>query len=248
MSSDNNKIEFKDDNKIIIHKTPILEELVGKLSDEDINLSSQVVKENEDKRRLFLSILTSNNCKDCQELNNDYSTKCHNRPGPYGSMASDIVFVNKIPSVLECARMLSHSDTAGHFLMVIIKKLGLNPDDLYFTDFIKCPNRTLSEDSCWHCVVNYFLKEINYIKPKAIIFQGLAAINMLYEGEILLDKPEKVEYGIIYDSYFISKDKPVKILGIYDLDMVLQKEGEELQQCKNVIWNNLLSIVNSIQS
>ena len=61
-------------------------------------------------------------------------------------------------------------------------------------------------------------------------------------------KPEKIEYGIIYNSYFITEDRPVKILGIYDLDMVLQKEGNELQQCKNVIWNNLLSIVKSIQS
>ena len=73
-------------------------------------------------------------------------------------------------------------------------------------------------------------------------------MNMLYNDKILLNKPEKIEYGIIYDSYFITEDRPVKILGIYDLDMVLQKEGNELQQCKNVIWNNLLSIVKSIQS
>lgn len=246
MSSDT-KIDFED-NKIIIHRKQIRDELVDKLSEEDINLSKDIIKGNTDKRRLFLDILTSNRCKDCQELNNDYSTKCSNRPGPYGTMMSDIVFVNKIPTVLECASMLSHSDTAGHFLMLIIKKLGLNPDSLYFTDFIKCPSRTLSEDSCWHCVINYFLKEIDYIRPKAIVFQGLTAINMLYDGDILLNKPEKIEYGIIYDSYFISENKPVKILGIYDLDMVLQKNGDELQQCKNVIWNNLLSIVKSIQS
>lgn len=246
MSSDT-KIEFED-NKIIIYRKQIQNELVGKLSEDDINLSKDIIKKNIDKRKLFLEILTSSRCEDCQELNNDYSTKCSNRPGPYGTMMSDIVFVNKIPTVLECASMLSHSDTAGHFLMLIIKKLGLNPDNLYFTDFIKCPSRTLSEDSCWHCVVNYFLREIDYIKPKAIVFQGLTAMNMLYNDKILLNKPEKIEYGIIYDSYFITEDRPVKILGIYDLDMVLQKEGNELQQCKNVIWNNLLSIVKSIQS
>ena len=146
MSSDS-KIEFEG-NKIIIHKKQIQNELVGKLSEDDINLSKDIIKKNTDKRKLFLEILTSNRCEDCQELNNDYSTKCSNRPGPYGTMMSDIVFVNKIPTVLECASMLSHSDTAGHFLMLIIKKLGLNPDNLYFTDFIKCSSRTLSEDSC----------------------------------------------------------------------------------------------------
>lgn len=246
MSSDN-KIEFND-NKIIVHKKQIINELVDSLSENDISLSEDIIQSNIDKRRLFLEILTSNHCKDCQELNNDYSQKCLNRPGPYGSMSSDIMFVNKIPTELECATMLSHSDSAGHFLMLMIRKLGLNQDNLYFTDFIKCPSRTLSEDSCWHCVVNYFLREVDYIRPKAIVFQGLTAINMLYDGDILLNKPEKIEYGIIYDSYFITENKPVKILGIYDLDMVLQRKGEELQQCKNVIWNNLLSIVKSIQS
>ena len=246
MGSDN-KVEFND-GKIIVHKKQIQNELVNKFSESDIKLSEQLVKENSDKRRLTLEILTSQNCKDCQELNNDYLTKCTNRPVPYGNMSSDIVFVNKIPTVLECATMLSHSDTAGHFLMLIIKKLGLNPDNLYFTDFIKCPNRTISENSCWQCVANYFLKEISYINPKAIIFQGLNAINMLANDNVLLDMPDKIEYGIVYDSYFMTKDKPVKILGIYDLNMVLQKEGDELQQCKNIIWQNLSNIVKSIQS
>ena len=244
MSSDN-KVEFND-KKIIVHRKQIQEGLVGKLSESDIELSKQIIQENVNKRRIFLDMLTSSHCKDCQELSNDYSNKCTNRPVPYGNMSSDIVFVNKIPTELECATMLSHSDTAGYFLMLIIKKLGLNPDNLYFTDFIKCPSKTLSEDSCWHCIVSYFLKEISYMNPKAIIFQGLNAINMLSSNGILLDMPDKIEYGIIYDSYFMIKEKPVKILGIYDLDMVLQKEGEELQQCKNVIWYNLSSIVKSI--
>lgn len=246
MSSDN-KIEF-DDDKIIIHKKQIQEGLVGKLSEEDINLTEEIIQKNRDKRKLLFDILTSNQCKDCQELHNDYSTKCSNRPVPYGNMSSDIVFVNKIPTVLECASMLSHSDTAGYFLMLIIKKLGLNPDNLYFTDFIKCPSKTLSEDSCWHCIISYFLKEIDYIKPKAIVFQGLTAISMLSSNNMLLNIPEQIEYGIIYDSYFMTEEYPIKVLGIYDLNAVLQKEGEKLQQCKNVIWNNLLNIVKSIQS
>ena len=246
MSSDNH-VEFND-NKIVVHKKHIHETLVGKLSEDDIKLSQQIIQQNMDKRRLFLEILTSYKCKDCQELNNEYSTQCLNRPSPYGNVLSDIVFVNKIPTVSECVTTLSHSDTAGHFLMLIIKKLGLNPDNLYFTDFIKCPTKTLSEDSCWDCLTNYFLREIRIIKPKAIVFQGLSAINILSNNKVLLDMPEKIEYGIIYDSYFMTKDNPVKILGIYDLNMVLQKEGEELQQCKNIIWYNLSSIVKSIQA
>lgn len=244
MSTDN-KVEFND-NKIIIHNSKIQESLVNKISEDDIELSKKIIQENRNKRKILTNLLTGKECKDCQELNNGYLIKCTNKPIPYGNMSSDIVFVNKIPTVLECASMLSHSDTAGYFLMLIIKKLGLNPDNLYFTDFIKCPTKTLSEDSCWQCVNSYFLKEIYYINPKVIIFQGLNTINMLSNNKILLNLPEKIEYGIVYDSYFITEDKPVKILGIYDLNMVLQKNGEELQQCKNIIWNNLLNVVKSI--
>lgn len=245
MNSDN-KIEFNDD-RIIIHKKQIQKGLVGKLSEDAINLSEQIIQENINKRRLFLELTTSHRCKDCQEFNNDYSSNCTNRPLPYGNMSSDIVFVNKVPTVLECATMLSHSDTAGYFLMLLINKMGLKPDNLYFTDFIKCPNQKLSEDSCWNCIGNYFLKEIGYIKPKAIVFQGLSVINILSKNKILLNIPNEIEYGTIYNSYFISEENPVKILGIYDLNMVLQKEAEELQQCKNIIWSNLLNIVKSIQ-
>ena len=243
--SSGNKVDFNE-SKIIVHKSEIANELVGKISENDIELCKEVIKNNSEKRKLFLDILTRSKCGDCRELNSDYSKKCLNRPAPFGSMSSDIVFVNKIPTELECATMLTHSDTAGHFLMLIIKKLGLNPDSLYFTDFIKCPSKTISEESCWDCVVNYFLKEIHIVNPKAIVFQGLTAIKLLSDNRILLDIPEKLEYGIIYNSYFITREKPIKILGMYDLDMVLQKEDNALQQCKNIIWNNLSSIVKSI--
>ena len=42
MSSDT-KIEFED-NKIIIHRKQIQNELVGKLSEDDINLSKDIIK------------------------------------------------------------------------------------------------------------------------------------------------------------------------------------------------------------
>ena len=49
MSSDT-KIEFED-NKIIIHRKQIQNELVGKLSEDDINLSKDIIKKNIDKRK-----------------------------------------------------------------------------------------------------------------------------------------------------------------------------------------------------
>ena len=246
MSSNDNKVLFED-SKVTIHKNEITSSLVGKLSNEDIALSESLINDMRDKRNLLLDLITGKGCKNCQELNNDYLLKCGNKPIPYGNTSSDVVFVKRVPSVLECACMLSHSDTAGHFLMLIIKKMGFNPDDFYYTDFIKCPNQNITVDACWNCVVNYFLKEIHYIKPKAIVFEGLAIVKTLSQEKILLNLPDALEYGIVYDSFFINENFPVKIVGIYDLDMVLQKEGDDLQQCKNVLWLNVQNIIKLVK-
>lgn len=246
MSSNDSKVVFED-NKVTIHKKEVTKNLIGKLSNEDINLSESLIDDMRNKRNLLINLITCKNCEKCQELNNDYLLKCGNKPIPYGDTSADVAFIKRIPSVLECTSMLSHSDTAGHFLMLIIKKLGFNPDDFYYTDFIKCPSQNISEDACWNCVMNYFLKEMSYIKPKAIVFEGLAIVKLLLQEKILLNLPDTLEYGIVYNSYFINENFPVKVVGIYDLDMVLQKEGDDLQQCKNTLWMNIQNIIKLVK-
>lgn len=237
-----NKVEFND-GKIIVHKKEVVKDLHGKLSEEDIRISEEIISNNHKERELLIDILTGAHCNLCSE---SAKQQYPNKSAPYGNMSADIVFVNKMPSVLECATMLTHSDTAGHVLKLILSKLNLKISDLYFTDLIKCSNKIL-EESCYTCIHNYFLKEIYHVKPKAIVFQGLTAMNILYKAGILLNAPEVIEYGKIYDSYIISKDNPVKVMGIYDLNMVLEKEDEKLKECKKTVWDNLTSIVNAIK-
>lgn len=244
MSSD--VVEFKDD-KIVIHKKQITDRLAGKITDNDIELSKNLVERNIANRMLLLDIISGKGCQGCSELNNEYFQKCGNRVLPYGNFSSNIMFVGKVPSVSECVSTVTHSDAEGHMLMLILSRMGFNPDNLYFTDFVKCPSKNISVDECLHCAMTYFAKEVYQIQPKAIVFQGISSMNLLYENKILLNPPDKVNYGIIYDSYFVTEERPVKVIGLYDMDVVLKKEGTDLQQCKNVIWHNLTSLVKSIQ-
>ena len=239
MDSNNNN------EKIIICKKDIVKGLHGKLLEDDILKSEEMIDNNRKERQILIDILIGNCCNSCTELT---KCECPNRSIPYGNMSSNIVFVKKRPTTLECSTMLTHSDTAGHFLMLILNKLGLSPNNLYFTDLIKCSANLSSEESYFNCIHNYFLKEIYHIKPKAMIFQGLMGLNILYKSGILLDTPERIEYGKIYESYLISRENPVKVIGIYDLDMVLEKDGDKLKECKNTVWHNLSSIVKAIQS
>lgn len=246
MSSE--KISFSD-GKITVHKKAIAQELQGKISDEDVGISESIISDMREKRMLSTKILAGHDCGDCAELKSDYIiNQSSNRAAPYGNMNADILFASKMPTVLECGTYLSHSDTAGHFLMLILKKLGYNPDEFYFTDFVKCPNQKISVDDCWHCAVSYFLKEVNLVKPKILVCEGLSLLKILRDGNILLNIPNEMEYGVMYDSYFISEKTPIKVISIYELNLVLQKENADLQQCKNALWVQLTNIVQSIKS
>lgn len=240
----NSKIEFHvmdektGKEKIVIHKSAIKEELKGKISDKDIERSCELTTSMSEIRKIYLDLITGKGCQDkydsCAELESDYNkSQCGNKCLPFGNSNADIMFVKRIPSVLECGSMMSHSDTAGHFLLLMLDKIGKKPTDFFFTDFIKCPNQKINIDSCWRCATSYFMKEVHVIKPKLLIFEGTSALKALMNENIIIGI-EDIKYGEIYDAEFINF--PLKVMCIYDIDSVLQKQGKDLQDAKNNLW------------
>jgi uracil-DNA glycosylase family 4 len=245
----NSKIEFREDEqtnrrKIIIHKNVIKEELNGKISDKDIERSCEITTSMSNIRSMYIDLLTEKGCESCMELKSDYSTQCGNKSLPFGNADADIMFVKRIPSLLECSSLTSHSDTAGHFLLLMLDKAGKKPTDFFFTDFIKCPNPRINIDSCWQCVTNYFIKEVSIVKPKLLIFEGTSALKALINEKVITGIDD-IKYGEIYNANFINS--PIQIMCIYDIDFVLQKDGKELQEAKNNLWafiNKAIRLVN----
>ena len=223
--------------KILVHRNIIKEELKGKISDKDIERSHEIITSMSDIRKIYLDLITERGCKDkhdsCAELESDYNKQCGNKSLPFGNADADIMFIKRIPSKLECGSLMSHSDTTGHFLLLMLDKAGKKPTDFFFTDFIKCPNQKINIDSCWRCATNYFMREVCIIKPKLLIFEGTSALKALINEKIITGI-EDIKYGEIYNAEFINF--PVQIMCIYDIDSVLQKEGKELQEAKNNLW------------
>lgn len=224
--------------KIVVHRKPIKEELKGKISDKDIECSCELTTSMSNFRKIYFDLITEKGCRDkydsCTELESDYAkNQCGNKSLPFGNFNADIMFVKRIPSLLECGSMMSHSDTAGHFLLLMLDKAGKKPTDFFFTDFIKCPNPRINIDSCWRCATNYFMQEVYTIKPKLLIFEGTSALKALINEKIVTGIDD-IKYGEIYSAEFIKL--PVQIMCIYDIDSVLQKDGKELQEAKNNLW------------
>lgn len=240
----NSKIEFHvideetGKEKIVVHKKAIKEELKNKISDKDIERSCELTSSMSDIRKIYFDLLTEKGCKDnyesCVELESDYAkNQCNNKSLPFGNPNASIMFVKRIPSLLECGSMMSHSDTAGHFLLLMLDKAGKKPTDFFFTDFIKCPNPRINIDSCWRCATSYFMKEVYIVKPKLLIFEGTSALKALINEKVVIGIDD-IKYGEIYNASFANL--PVQIMCIYDIDSVLQKENKELQDAKNNLW------------
>ena len=224
--------------KIVVHKKAIKEELKGKISDKDIERSCELATSMSNIRKLYFNLMTEKGCRNqydsCSELESDYAKNlCGNKSLPFGNVNADIMFVKRIPSLLECGSMMSHSDTAGHFLLLMLDKAGKKPTEFFFTDFIKCPSPRINIDSCWRCATSYFMQEVYIIKPKLLIFEGTSALKALINEKIVTGISD-IQYGEIYSANFVNH--PVKIMCIYDIDSVLQKDGKELQEAKNNLW------------
>ena len=92
------------------------------------------------------------------------------------------------------------------------------------------------------------IKEIECVAPKLIICDGLSLLKACarMENPVFLDLPSDIAYGKIYDTR-TPKGFAVKVMAMYDLDVVLRKTGEEYDKCKTDLWQQLLTAFKTIQ-
>lgn len=224
----------------IIRPAAITEGLSQKLSDADIQIGADAVNKQAELNKLKIQL-----CQHCKQTN------CSNRKThifhslPNGNTNSDIVFVNKMPTEYEACNMCSHIDRHGLFLSMILSKLNMSRDDVYCTDLIKCSENP-DQHSCHECMYHYFEKEIALVKPKIIIFNGLAGIRACGVMNVITHLPQQLTYGNIYNARMASGAE-VKITAIYDLDKVLEKEGADYEKCKSELWAQLVAAIKAIQ-
>lgn len=252
ISNEKFSIRTNEDNgslTLIIHKDSIRKELDNKLLKEDIELAISSVEKSKDINELMLSILTGSSCENCKIKDNCQSAERFTRCVPYGNLSSEIMFINKMPTELEFKTMHSHSDTLGIFLTLILNKLGYKREELYFTDLVKCYSEDMDEESCWHCIMSYIIKEIFLILPKAIVCEGMSVLKFLKETGTFEGLPEirQLQYGKVYEVYFLNTEHKMKVISIYPLDKVLEKTGEEYDLCKQNLWQQLVSIKECIK-
>lgn len=212
--------------------------LQGRLSPEDIEIGMDIVE----NMRVHSQIQT-------ELFNGCVNTRCRIcnqtpfRVFPNGNTKANVMFLNNRPTQYEAYMGMSHCDKASVFLSLILNKMGVARSDVYCTTVEKCPGNNESDV----CISFYLRKEIDLVRPKVIVCNGLSLLKKLEASGIIEGLPADKGYGMIYN-VIVRTNVPnppatiqTKIIAIYELDKVLQKGDDEYKQVKDALWGQLLT-------
>lgn len=115
-----------------------------------------------------------NSCTQCRLS----KTRMNAVPGS-GNPNADVMFIGEGPGKSEDKKGTPFVGAAGKFLDELLAEIGMNRDDVFITNVVKCrppENRDPKSDEiavCW----KYLEEQVRIIKPKLIITLGRHAMN-----------------------------------------------------------------------
>ncbi len=156
-----------------------------------------------------------------------------------GNPNADIMFVGEAPGADEDEQGEPFVGRAGQLLNNMIKAMGINREDVYIANVIKCRppgNRTPEPPECEVCSP-FLLKQIDVIKPKVIVALGAVASRSL----LGLNQPMNQLRGqwhdfrgyplaVTYHPAYLLRDPRQKAAAWQDLQMVMKRLGMPIPQ------------------
>lgn len=237
----NNECLKIEDGIATIRPSVIRDRLNGKLSQDDCNTGHSAMLD-----AIRLQSLQINLCASCRDTECALASCSIPRCRPRGTKDAKVMFVNKMPSMYETATGVSFSDEKGIMLSVILSKMKVNMADVYYTDFVKCVNSTMTTEDISLCAKTYILNEVITVRPSIIIGNGLGVLRGLQSTGVIYGLPENIQYGTIYSATACNGHQ-LNVMGMYDIERVLMKEGDELMKCKGQLWQQLCAAFDSIK-
>ena len=120
-----------------------------------------------------------------------------------GSPDAKIVFIGEAPGKSEDEKGIPFVGAAGKFLAEMLENIKLKREDIYITNIVKYrpPNNRdplpEEKDACRE----WLIEELNFIKPKLIVFLGRHSMNDFFpaekistiHGKLLIKKFNKIQ-------------------------------------------------------
>ena len=154
-----------------------------------------------------------------------------------GNPKADLMFIGEAPGADEDMKGEPFVGRAGQLLNNMIKAMGIQREDVYIANIIKCRppgNRTPERDECDTCSP-FLMRQIEVIKPKAIVALGAVAAKTLlainapmseFRGRWYDFRGTKL--AVTYHPAFLLRDPRQKKEAWKDLQMVMKELGWKL--------------------
>ncbi len=151
-----------------------------------------------------------------------------------GNPNAELMFIGEAPGADEDEHGEPFVGRAGQLLTNMIKAMGLRREDVYIANIIKCRppgNRTPERDECETCSP-FLMRQIEVIKPKAIVALGAVAAKTLLAMNAPMSKLRGQWYefrgtklAVTYHPAFLLRDPRQKKETWKDLQMVMKDLG-----------------------
>jgi uracil-DNA glycosylase len=151
-----------------------------------------------------------------------------------GNPEADLMFIGEAPGADEDEQGEPFVGRAGQLLNNMIKAMGLQREQVYIANIIKCRppgNRTPERDECETCSP-FLMRQIAAVKPKAIVALGSVAAKTLLAVNAPMSELRGKWYdfrgtklAVTYHPAFLLRDPRQKKEAWKDLQMVMKELG-----------------------
>ena len=151
-----------------------------------------------------------------------------------GNPKADLMFIGEAPGADEDEQGEPFVGRAGQLLNNMIKAMGLQREEVYIANIIKCRppgNRTPERDECETCSP-FLMRQIEVINPKAIVALGAVAAKTLLAINAPMSELRGRWYdfrgtklAVTYHPAFLLRDPRQKKETWKDLQMVMEDLG-----------------------
>lgn len=151
-----------------------------------------------------------------------------------GNPNAQLMFVGEAPGADEDEQGIPFVGRAGQLLTNMIKAMGINREDVYIANVIKCRppgNRTPEREECDTCSP-FLLRQIDVIRPRMIVALGaVAAKNLLQINDSMANLRGRfydfrnTKLAVTYHPAYLLRDPRQKKEAWKDLQRVMQYLG-----------------------
>jgi DNA polymerase len=151
-----------------------------------------------------------------------------------GNPNAELMFIGEAPGADEDEQGEPFVGRAGQLLNTMIKAMGIQREDVYIANIIKCRppgNRTPERDECDTCSP-FLMRQISVIKPKVIVALGAVAAKTLLAINAPMSELRGHWYdfrgtklAVTYHPAFLLRDPRQKKEAWKDLQMVMKELG-----------------------